>query len=931
MELFEIQDYLEQGNIINICIRGNNYNVFILSFEKKAEESIIKLLFTNGGIMDFTLNDGFDISYKGHIENPEIEEFKEFNFKGSIKDYQTVSYRDFCDILENKLYPKFIPYLRTYLNSELDLTKIGIDAILVKPQEQNQQNMQPENQIRKGHPRRIKYNLIFNSAKPFIPTEIEIVGKFVDTCLLDLSNPNQADVTDESIAFLSELDFFVIQETSPIKSESGDRIYVNEEGKIIPNKAQGRYNLVLGLEVYVSDNYNEILTPATASLAETIRMQIFNLLTTRTKGDLVKLLNNYTLVTISPNFGDFCDEDVRVQPKEDISNKSDSVKEDEDVFKFKLNIIFNSRKPYSGHDIEPIMDYVVACLNYLQNPEQKVEVSEIQEVKLQDKVLYITQDLNTIESESGAKLYFDDEGGMIPDASKGGFNLVFELTVKSKHQRKYLRNEADFILKVKQMILELILKGKCNSLIEELEGLEISSVQTDQRIILGDIAIGESKSFIEGIDCEEDYMKEFNDFNNEEYNVTLEDELERIKNLYLTKDIDLSRVLDEPNLTKEENRIRLIYKNVLNDFIKFFFDNIEGNQEPSNYIVDSEALHENPQTNTIPKNVVRPPYGIIPKKFFVEQVQQERLNQLRGAIARYYEAGYKINTEWIEEYNELIDSLNTKDEKLVQSDINESDEEELSSFTNFCKEQLESLVQTEKTETYQEAQSRRRRERNCWVLAPENETTELPQKKEFKTTFDLVLTSDVPLPEHAKKKIQRMTNTYMLKAGIPKLIYNNHPVFNKATYMDLLVEHHSKKTEENLSIDEIQPTETKGLQEYLKTPKRIKAIQWTGDNFDKIQQVFKDKVNLINNRLLMHEGNVSCEVELTDFIYEDNGEFTVMSQKNFIKMYEKFEEQFQLIGALAGSIIITPIELEAFKKRGVKISEALNDIQKDIY
>ena len=56
-------------------------------------------------------------------------------------------------------------------------------------------------------------------------------------------------------------------------------------------------------------------------------------------------------------------------------------------------------------------------------------------------------------------------------------------------------------------------------------------------------------------------------------------------------------------------------------------------------------------------NAIEPPLGLIPKRFhdvFFERVKEERLNKVRGAIARYYNAGLKINTEWIEEYNELV-------------------------------------------------------------------------------------------------------------------------------------------------------------------------------------------------------------------------------------------------------------------------------------
>ena len=56
-------------------------------------------------------------------------------------------------------------------------------------------------------------------------------------------------------------------------------------------------------------------------------------------------------------------------------------------------------------------------------------------------------------------------------------------------------------------------------------------------------------------------------------------------------------------------------------------------------------------------SAIRPPLGLIPKKFHDERVKLERFNEVCGAIARYYDAGLKINIEWIEEYNELVESV----------------------------------------------------------------------------------------------------------------------------------------------------------------------------------------------------------------------------------------------------------------------------------
>jgi len=56
-------------------------------------------------------------------------------------------------------------------------------------------------------------------------------------------------------------------------------------------------------------------------------------------------------------------------------------------------------------------------------------------------------------------------------------------------------------------------------------------------------------------------------------------------------------------------------------------------------------------------SAIKPPLGLMPKKFHDERVKVERFNEVRGAIARYYDAGLKINIEWIEEYNELVECV----------------------------------------------------------------------------------------------------------------------------------------------------------------------------------------------------------------------------------------------------------------------------------
>lgn len=52
------------------------------------------------------------------------------------------------------------------------------------------------------------------------------------------------------------------------------------------------------------------------------------------------------------------------------------------------------------------------------------------------------------------------------------------------------------------------------------------------------------------------------------------------------------------------------------------------------------------------EQIVKPPIGLMPK--WVSD--KERLNEVRSAIVRYYDAELKIPIEWIKEYNGLIDS-----------------------------------------------------------------------------------------------------------------------------------------------------------------------------------------------------------------------------------------------------------------------------------
>jgi hypothetical protein len=78
--------------------------------------------------------------------------------------------------------------------------------------------------------------------------------------------------------------------------------------------------------------------------------------------------------------------------------------------------------------------------------------------------------------------------------------------------------------------------------------------------------------------------------------------------------------------------------------------------------MDNEKLSneaENPALNkgAVSGSAIRPPLGLMPRRFHDERVKIERFNEVCGAIARYYDAGLKINIEWVEEYNELVECV----------------------------------------------------------------------------------------------------------------------------------------------------------------------------------------------------------------------------------------------------------------------------------
>jgi hypothetical protein len=53
----------------------------------------------------------------------------------------------------------------------------------------------------------------------------------------------------------------------------------------------------------------------------------------------------------------------------------------------------------------------------------------------------------------------------------------------------------------------------------------------------------------------------------------------------------------------------------------------------------------NSSLGVVSGSAIKPPLGLMPNKFYDERVKVERFNEVCGAIARYYDAGMKINIE----------------------------------------------------------------------------------------------------------------------------------------------------------------------------------------------------------------------------------------------------------------------------------------------
>jgi hypothetical protein len=59
----------------------------------------------------------------------------------------------------------------------------------------------------------------------------------------------------------------------------------------------------------------------------------------------------------------------------------------------------------------------------------------------------------------------------------------------------------------------------------------------------------------------------------------------------------------------------------------------------------------------------KPPMGLTPRRIWEMQTERARVNEISDAIIRYLNAGMKINPEWIEEINELLEKVEREDIK----------------------------------------------------------------------------------------------------------------------------------------------------------------------------------------------------------------------------------------------------------------------------
>jgi len=72
--------------------------------------------------------------------------------------------------------------------------------------------------------------------------------------------------------------------------------------------------------------------------------------------------------------------------------------------------------------------------------------------------------------------------------------------------------------------------------------------------------------------------------------------------------------------------------------------------------------------NHVIQLTLRPPLGLMPKKIHDEFVKIKRFGEVCEVIIRFYNAGLKIDIEWVEEYNELVDCVGNFYEQKIQGD-----------------------------------------------------------------------------------------------------------------------------------------------------------------------------------------------------------------------------------------------------------------------
>lgn len=115
------------------------------------------------------------------------------------------------------------------------------------------------------------------------------------------------------------------------------------------------------------------------------------------------------------------------------------------------------------------------------------------------------------------------------------------------------------------------------------------------------------------------------------------------------KIIPLSYLIDNYLFPKKEGEINVRALNFISGSNPELFKKV--------VFYESDEIEIETVTDLNENKSIKPPLGLMPKKIHDEHIKKERFNEVCGAIARYYDAGLKINVEWIEEYNKLIELI----------------------------------------------------------------------------------------------------------------------------------------------------------------------------------------------------------------------------------------------------------------------------------